>query len=104
MEIGEYERDYFLKIALPGVKEEDIKLTVEGRVLTIEGEGRFEKQGNGRDDRRLECRYGIVLRSFTVPEGPDRSRLCAQFFDGRLRVRVPKSNQAWHNSLEGRAA
>ena len=69
VDIAEDDKEYLIKVELPEVKKEDVKVTVEGGVLTITGERKFEKEEKGKKYHRLERAYGSFMRSFTLPEG-----------------------------------
>jgi HSP20 family protein len=93
MESGEEIR---FDIEMPGVREEDIDVTLENNVLTIAAEKKLEREeGHGESDYRLfERRYGRFQRSFTVPPTV-RSDACeARYEQGVLTVRLPKAEEA----------
>jgi len=80
---------------LPGVKAEDVKISMENNVLTIRGEKRFERR-EGAEDRghRLERAYGAFERSFTVPASVDAEHIEAKYEQGVLTVTLPKVERA----------
>lgn len=75
---------------LPGVKDEDVEITVQNGVLRISGERRLEHEV--RDDRycRLERSYGGFERSFTLPPGVSEDDITAGVAYGVLKITVPK--------------
>lgn len=77
---------------VPGVKQEDIEVTVENRVLTLKGTRRFES----RDDEQvmLGRAYGSFKRAFTLPDYLDDANLDAHLADGVLTIRIPKDARA----------
>lgn len=77
---------------VPGVKEEDLDVTIENRVLTIKGTRRFEAKDN--EQVMLGRAYGAFSRSFTLPDSLDDQNLTANLADGVLMVRIPKLAQA----------
>jgi HSP20 family protein len=79
---------------LPGFKEEDVKVEVQGDVLTISGERRRESENKDRDYRRVERSYGEFRRSFTLPASVDRENVKANFSDGLLKLELPKKPEA----------
>jgi HSP20 family protein len=83
-----------LKAELPGLKREDIDLTVENNTLTIRGERR--KEDGIADDRyhRVERSFGPFLRSFTLPPTVDPGRVRAEYRDGVLTVTLPTREEA----------
>lgn len=88
------ERQVVLKAELPGLKREDIDLTVENNTLTIRGE---RKRDDGvPEDRyhRLERAYGSFTRSFTLPDTIDGANVHAEYRDGVLTVTLPTREDA----------
>jgi HSP20 family protein len=100
VDIVESEREYLIKAELPEMRKEDVRLTVENEVLTISGERKFEKEEKGRKHHRIERAYGSFVRSFTLPEDADGSKVTADYKDGLLLVHLPKSEKAKPKSIE----
>ncbi len=100
VDIVEDEKEYLIKAELPEVKREDVKVSVEEGVLTVSGERKFEKEEKGKKYHRIERAYGRYARSFTLPDDADPSKVTAEFKDGVLRVRLPKSEKAKPKSIE----
>lgn len=100
VDITEDEKEYVIKAELPEVKKEDIKLTVHDDVLTITGERKSEKEEKGKKYHRVERAYGSFMRSFTLPEDADASKVTAESKDGVLKVHLPKSEKAKPKSIE----
>ncbi|MGA7392116.1 MAG: Hsp20/alpha crystallin family protein [Terrimicrobiaceae bacterium] len=99
VDIAEDDKEYLIKAELPEVKKEDVKVTVEGGVLTITGERKFEKEEKGKKYHRLERAYGSFMRSFTLPEGAAGDKISADFKDGVLKVHLAKSPEAKPKSI-----
>jgi HSP20 family protein len=79
---------------LPGVRREDLDLTVEGRVLTIKGLRKFDGD-KGKDAQVVLGRsYGSFSRSFNLPNDLDTENLSAELADGVLTLRIPKHEKA----------
>jgi len=93
VDIIEDENEWVVKADLPEVKKEDVKVTVENGVLTITGERKFEKEEKDKKYHRIERSYGNFLRSFTLPDLADGSKVTAEFKDGVLKVHLPKSEK-----------
>ncbi len=89
--ISETDKAYLVKVDLPEVKKEDVKLTHEDGVLTIEGERRQEKRDDGEKYHRVESSYGRFLRRFTLPDDAQEETINATFKDGALSVTIPKA-------------
>jgi HSP20 family protein len=92
-DISETEKEYRIHAELPSVRKEEVHVTLEDNVLTIQGERREEKEEKGIKFHRRELCYGSFLRRFTMPEDADESKVDATFKDGMLDVVIGKSKQ-----------
>lgn len=99
-DISETEKEYLVKAELPGVKREDVKVRLEGGVLTIQGERRHEKSSKDEKTHRTERFYGSFSRSFTLPDNADADNIRAESRDGVLSVHVPKLAAGTAKSVE----
>ena len=104
VDVTEDEKEWVIKADLPEVKREDVKVSVENGVLRITGERKQEKEEKGKKFHRVEWSYGSFLRCFTLPDGADGNKVNAEFKDGVLRIRLPKSDKAKPKSIEVKAA
>ena len=75
-------------------RREDVKVTVEDGVLTIQGDRKQEKEEKGKKYHRIERSYGRFVRSFTLPDTVDESKVKAEYTDGVLHLHLPKSEKA----------
>jgi HSP20 family protein len=94
--IDMYEEDDVVTVEaeLPGVKPEDVDITIQGNALSIHGEKRdLHERKEGRYFRR-ESAYGSFYRSVALPSTVDSQKAEASFEDGILKVRLPKSEEA----------
>jgi HSP20 family protein len=89
--ISENEKAYLVRADLPEVKKEDVKLSCENGVLTIEGERKQHKTEDNERFHRVESSYGRFMRSFTLPDNVDDKAIEATYKDGGLTVRIPKA-------------
>ncbi len=94
VDISETDAAYLIKGEIPGVKKEDVKVTIEDGMLTIQGERKQEKEEKGRKFHRVECSHGKFMRSFQVPDDADENNVKAEFRDGMLNVTLAKSAKA----------
>ena len=83
-----------LRAELPGLRREDIDVTVENNVLTLRGERRRDEAVNDRQYHRSERAYGAFSRSFTLPATIDGSQVRAEYRDGMLTVTLPLRDEA----------
>lgn len=96
VDISEDKDKITLTAELPGFTENQVQLDMEGNVLTIRGERKFEeeKAGDGRNYHRVERAYGQFVRSFTLPTNVDRENIQARFRNGLLEIDLPKREEA----------
>ncbi|MEM7051011.1 MAG: Hsp20/alpha crystallin family protein [Acidobacteriota bacterium] len=94
VDVRESEEGLTLVAELPGMKSEDVEITLENRVLTLRGERNFEKDTAGETYHRIERSYGTFSRSFTVPSNLRTDEVKASFEDGILTVTLPKAEEA----------
>jgi HSP20 family protein len=80
--------DLLIRAELPGLKQEDVDITLQNGVLTISGEHKVDEEEERGGYHVRERRYGSFRRSMTLPEGTDESKVHARFEDGVLEVRV----------------
>ena len=93
MNVSETDEGYHIAAELPGCKKDDVKVTFDKGVLTIEGERHEEKEEKGKRFHRRESSYGSFMRRFSMPEDADEERIDATFENGMLRIEIPKSEQ-----------
>ena len=91
---------YLVTAELPGVKKEDIHISIDGAQVTLEAELKREKEAT-KDERVLHSErvYGKVMRSFTLPQEVDESKAQAKFQDGVLELTLPKKTAAQRKEI-----
>jgi len=92
LEVKESDDQVTITAELPGLTEKDVDLTVHDGVLTLRGERKSEHQD--KDRGWSERYYGRFERSIALPDGADEAQCQADFRDGVLTVRMPKSQEA----------
>lgn len=100
VDISEDDTEYAIQPELPDMKKDDITLNVHNNVLTITGERKNERERQGRKYHCIERAYGSFRRSFMLPEDADGTKVTAEYKDGLLNVRLPKSKKANPNAIE----
>ena len=100
VDIIEDDKEWLVKADLPEVKKEDVKVTVENSVLTITGDRKLEKEEKDKKYHRVERSYGTFLRSFTLPDAADGTKVNAEFKDGVLKVHLPNNEKAKPKAIE----
>lgn len=90
-DISETDKEYLIRAELPAVKKEDVKVTVDDGMITIEGERRQQKEDKNEKMHRVESFYGHFTRSFSLPETVDEGAIRCESKDGVLTVHIPKA-------------
>jgi len=100
-----FERDGSLvvKADVPGMKPEDIDVSISEDGLTISGHRAEEKEVKEKDYYRCERSYGGFVRQIALPSGADREKAEASFKDGVLEIRLPLAERAKHKKIEIKA-
>ena len=88
LDVLQEDGDIVVRAELPGVKLEDVDITLQNGVLTISGERRAEDRREGSGYYVRERRFGSFRRSMTLPQGVDESKISTRFDGGVLEVRV----------------
>lgn len=94
VDVTETDDAYELKAELPGLKKEDIHVSVEDNVLCLKGEKKQESESKTKSVHRIERMYGKFERSFRLPNGVKANEIKAKYENGILTVRLPKSEEA----------
>lgn len=94
VDISEADDHYQIKADIPGVAKDDLKVTVDNGVITIQGERRQEKEEDTKRLHRVERFYGSFTRSFSLPDDADAAGLKASAQEGQLSVRIPRKASA----------
>jgi HSP20 family protein len=94
IDVYETKDDVVVKAALPGVKPDQVEVTVTGDTLTIKGEMKEDRQVKEENYIRKERRYGAFCRSVVLPGGIKADKADATFEDGVLTLKIPKAEDA----------
>ncbi len=94
LDISERKDAYLVTVELPGVKLEDLEITLDDGLLTIQGERHFAHDSSEQQYHRVERRYGAFRRSITLPAHVMADAVEASFEDGVLQIVVPKAEEA----------
>ncbi|NOS78116.1 MAG: Hsp20/alpha crystallin family protein [Nitrospira sp.] len=104
VDISETAGEYVIQAELPEVKKDDVKVTLEEGVLTIQGQRRQEKDEKTTKYHRIERSYGTFVRSFSLPDQVNEGGVKAEFKDGVLNLHIPKSEKAKPRAIEVKVA
>jgi len=94
LDMYQTEDSVVVKSAVPGVKPDDIDITISGNTLSISGETNEEEEVTEENYIRRERRHGSFSRSVVLPEGVDPDKAEATFDDGILTLTIPKVPEA----------
>jgi HSP20 family protein len=104
VDISETDEAFHIAAELPEVKKDDVKVILENGVLTLQGERKEEREEKGSKIHRNERSYGRFVRSFTLPDFVDDTRVKAEFKNGVLHLHLPKSEKAKPRAIEVKVA
>ncbi len=104
VDIEEHEDRFDVHADLPGVKKEEISVTVENGTLTIKGERSRFSDSKSKNVKRSERTYGAFSRSFRVGEQIEVDKITATYRDGVLTLSVPKAEAARPKSIDVKVA
>ena len=94
VDIFEEGNDVVVKAELPGMKKEDLDVNLTDDTITVSGEKKKEEKIEKKDYYRVERSYGSFTRSFRLPKEVQSDKAKANFKDGVLEIRVPKTEEA----------
>lgn len=94
--IAENEVEFHIELAVPGLKKENFKINLEQDQLTISVESKTDHSelNEAKKYNRVEYNYSSFVRSFTLPESADPSKIEAEYRDGILYISVAKKEEA----------
>jgi len=93
-DLKEDDENYILEAEIPGLKREDIKITLKNEILTISGERKEKKKKKDKHSHLFERQSGSFYRLFALPAGVVEDKIDATYRDGILKVVLPKTEEA----------
>ncbi len=100
LDVIEEKEQYVLKADLPGIKKEDIKVSLEDNILTLEAERKSEAESQDKQIHRIERTYGHYQRTLNLGANVDAGKIRANYKDGVLELIVPKSENVKPKSID----
>ena len=100
LDVHENKDSFVVRIELPGLKREDIEVSLHDGALVISGERKVEKLEEGVEVQRQERYYGKFQRALTLPTPVSADQIKAQYRDGILTVTLPKVEEARPKPIE----
>ena len=104
VDISESDEAFHIEADLPDVSREDLKVTVDKGVLSLQGERKRKGEDHGRKIHRIERDHGRFGRSFALPNLVDDANVQAEFRNGVLHLVLPKSEKAKRKAIEVKVA
>ena len=98
--IAETENEFHIELAVPGLKKDDFKISLEKHVLSVSAEKKTENVDESKKYSKREYSYNSFVRSFTLPETADSAKIDAEYTDGVLKLNVAKKEEAKVQSRE----
>jgi HSP20 family protein len=90
LDIASDEKEYSVKVELPGIDADNITIEYSGGTLRIKGEKAQEKEEKGKDFYKMERSYGSFQRILDLPEDVDEDKITSRYKDGILSISIPK--------------
>lgn len=100
IDISETDDQFLISAELPGMKKEDIDISLENGRLSISGERSFEREQDGKKFHRVETKYGSFNRSFQLPDNVDENSINATYEDGLLNITIDKDEDKVKKKIE----
>jgi HSP20 family protein len=93
VDVAEETDKIVVKVEVPGMNENDLKVSFEDGLLTVSGERQFERKDD-RNYHRIERTYGSFVRTFSLPRSVDAQKISASYVNGVLEIEIPKLEEA----------
>ena len=93
VDVAEETDKILVRVEVPGMKQEDLKVNYEDGLLSVSGERQFERN-ESRNYHRIERTYGSFVRTFSLPRSVDAGKIAANYRDGILEIEIPKLEEA----------
>jgi HSP20 family protein len=90
---------FVIEVDLPGVKKEDIELQIEDNILSIKAVRKMKNEVHRDDYYLCESNFGLISRSFILPDGIDTQKIDARYEDGRLYISLEKEEERKAKSI-----
>jgi HSP20 family protein len=100
VDVAENDQEVTVRAEVPGIKPEDLAVTVSGNQLVLAGEKKEGSEDKGKGYHRVESRYGSFRRSIALPEVVDQNQVEAEYANGVLTIHLKKSPAAAPKKIE----
>lgn len=92
MDVSETKDDLVVRVEVPGLDPKEMQVSVHEQLLTIRGEKKEEKEEKDERYHRRECAYGVFTRAIRLPVAVDQEKVTAEYKNGQLTIRLPKTS------------
>jgi HSP20 family protein len=100
VDVEETEKNYIFRAETPGLKKEDVKISVKDNVLTLSGEKKSEERQESSTYHRVERGYGSFQRTYSITKPIQADQISANYKDGLLEIVVPKAEEIKPKEIE----
>lgn len=100
IDISETDDQFLISAELPGMKKDDINVSLDNGQLTISGERKLEREEDGQTYHRVETKYGSFSRSFQLPDNVDEESINAKYENGLLHISINKTEDKVKKKIE----
>jgi HSP20 family protein len=100
VDIAETENEIVVKAEVPGMSAEDLNVTIQGDLLTIQGEKKSETEEKGRNYHRVERTFGTFTRTITLPTEVEGDKVEATYENGVIELHLPKKEEARRKEIQ----
>jgi HSP20 family protein len=90
LDVASDEKEYSIKVELPGIAAEDVTLEVSGSTMKVKGEKKQQSEEKGKDFYRMERSYGAFERVLDLPDDADADKITSHYKDGVLSISIPR--------------
>jgi len=104
LDISEDDRSYTVEIDTPGINKDDLKISLENKVLVISGEKKGEEKKESRNFHRIERSYGSFFRKIYLEKDTDPDKIEAELSNGVLKISIPKEEKFLPKPIEIKVA
>jgi HSP20 family protein len=100
LDFSENEKEYIVRLEVPGIPKEDLEVNVDGQALTISGRRDFEREEKTEEYFWREREAGKFIRTVQLPAPVDASKVAATYQDGVMTVRLPKTEPSTKTRIQ----
>lgn len=100
IDVSETDTQFEVNVELPGMKKEDIEISMENNRLSISGDRSFKQEEDGKTYHRVETQYGSFSRSMQLPDNIDENSIEATYKDGVLNITIDKSKDKVRKQID----